>query len=707
MHCNICIRLKVGVNIMQQDSELNESSIPLVNRELSWLHFNERVLQEAADPSVPLIERLRFLAIFSSNLDEFYRVRVATLNRLADVNVKAKEFLGYNPKKILKLIKELVVILERRFDTLYDEIIDLLAKEKIFIINEMQLNVARGQFVREYFIDSVLPKLVPVMLDYGKIRKPFPDLRDRRIYFLIKFQYKKKTGYSLLEIPSIVISRFLILPKERNLNFIILLDDIIRYCFDELFFIFKYESIEGYTIQLTRDAELDLDTNVDDKFINILSSSLKKREKGKPMRLLYDADMPQDMLDYLVEKTDLDPDALIPGNRYHNFKDFIEFPNVGGKELEYKQLPALKVAGFDLQKSLFDQMKKSDYLVSLPYQSYDYIIHFLREAAIDPKVVNISISLYRMAENSNVINALINAVRNGKKVYCFLELKARFDEKANIDWGEKLTDAGVKVYYGQANYKVHAKVCLVGRREQKTVKYYATLATGNFNEKTATRYCDHNLFTVNKSIVDDLKRLFSDLRHNKYNDDYQSIITSPLETRSKLDQMIEREIEHARNGREASMIFKMNSLTDENVIRKLYEASNAGVKIDLIVRGMCCLVPQVPGFSDNIRVRSIVGRYLEHARIWIFHNNGEEEYFLSSADFMNRNLDRRIEVTFPVFDEDIQGEIKQIINYQLSDNTKAREINVNNDNRYIRRDSGRRYHAQLDTYLYLKDKINS
>lgn len=692
---------------MQQDSELNESSIPLVNRELSWLHFNERVLQEAADPSVPLIERLRFLAIFSSNLDEFYRVRVATLNRLADVNVKAKEFLGYNPKKILKLIKELVVILERRFDTLYDEIIDLLAKEKIFIINEMQLNVARGQFVREYFIDSVLPKLVPVMLDYGKIRKPFPDLRDRRIYFLIKFQYKKKTGYSLLEIPSRVISRFLILPKERNLNFIILLDDIIRYCFDELFFIFKYESIEGYTIQLTRDAELDLDTNVDDKFINILSSSLKKREKGKPMRLLYDADMPQEMLDYLIEKTDLDPDALIPGNRYHNFKDFIEFPNVGGKELEYKQLPALKVAGFDLQKSLFDQMKKSDYLVSLPYQSYDYIIHFLREAAIDPKVVNISISLYRMAENSNVINALINAVRNGKKVYCFLELKARFDEKANIDWGEKLTDAGVKVYYGQANYKVHAKVCLVGRREQKTVKYYATLATGNFNEKTATRYCDHNLFTVNKSIVDDLKRLFSDLRHNKYNDDYQSIITSPLETRSKLDQMIEREIENARNGREASMIFKMNSLTDENVIRKLYEANNAGVKIDLIVRGMCCLVPQVPGFSDNIRVRSIVGRYLEHARIWIFHNNGEEEYFLSSADFMNRNLDRRIEVTFPVFDEDIQGEIKQIINYQLSDNTKAREINVNNDNRHIRRDSGRRYHAQLDTYLYLKDKISS
>lgn len=691
---------------MQEDSELKEIDIPLVNRELSWLHFNERVLQEAADPTVPLIERLRFLAIFSSNLDEFYRVRVATLNRFADVNVKAKEFLGYSPKKILKLIKELVVSLERRFDILYDEIIDLLAKEKIFIINEMQLNVARGQFVRQYFVEIVLPKLVPIMLDYGKVSKPFPELKDRRIYFLIKFNYKKKIGYSLLEVPSNVISRFLILPKERNLNFIILLDDIIRYCFEELFFIFKYDSIQAYTIQLTRDAELDLDTNVNDAFINILSSSLKKREKGKPMRLLYDADMPQDMLDYLVEKTELDSDALIPGNRYHNFKDFIDFPNVGSKELEYRYLQTLKVANFDLQKSLFDQMKKSDYLINLPYQSYDYIIHFLREAAIDPKVVNISISLYRLAENSNVINALINAVRNGKKVYCFLELKARFDEKANIDWGEKLSEAGVKVYYGQADYKVHAKICLVGRREQKTIKYYATLATGNFNEKTAVKYCDHNLFTVNKSIVSDLKRLFSDLRHNKYNDDYQSIITSPLETRSTLNKLIDREINHAKAGKSAAMTFKMNSLTDESLIRKLYEASNAGVKIELIIRGMCCLVPNVPGFSENIYVRSIVGRYLEHARIWIFHNNGDEEYFLSSADFMNRNLDRRVEVTFPILDEAIKEEIKQIIYYQLNDNTKAREINVNNDNRYLSSGAGKRYHAQLDTYLYLKDKIN-
>jgi len=682
-------------------------NIPLINREISWLHFNERVLQEAADHTVPLIERLRFLAIFSSNLDEFYRVRVATLNRLSDVNVQAKELLGFSPKKILKLIKELVVKLERRFDSLYDEIIKLLADEKIFIINEKQLNVGRGQFVRQYFNEEVLPKLVPITLDYGNITRPFPDLKDRRIYFLIKLTHKKKISYSLLEVPTKVLSRFLILPSERNLNFIILLEDIIRYCFEELFFIFNYNSIEAYTIQLTRDAELDLDLNVQDKFIDVLSSSLKKREKGKPMRLLYDSEMPQEMLDYLMNKMKLDSDAFIGGNRYHNFKDFIKFPNVGRKDLEFRKLPPLPVRGFDLQKSLFSQMKKSDYLVSLPYQSYDYIIHFLREAAIDPKVVTIAISLYRLAEYSDVVNALINAVRNGKKVHCFLELKARFDEQANIDWSQKLTEAGAKVYFGLADFKVHAKICLVGRKERKGMQYYATLATGNFNEQTAHTYCDHNLFTVNKAIVNDLERLFTDLVNNRFNNDYSAIITSPLEIRPKLIQLIDQEIQHAKEGLPAYMIFKMNSLTDEEIISKLYEASNAGVKINLIIRGMCCLIPQVSGFSENIKVRSIVDRYLEHARVWIFGNNNHEQLFLSSADFMSRNLDRRVEVAFPILEASIRKQIRKIIDLQLLDDTKAREINIENDNRYLKTDERIHHHAQIETYLYFKNKITT
>ncbi len=689
---------------MQNSSELKD--IPLINREISWLHFNERVLQEAADQSVPLIERLRFLAIFSSNLDEFYRVRVATLNRLSNINVQAKELLGFSPKKILKLIKELVVKLERQFDDLYEEIIKLLAAEKIFIINEGQLNVGRGQFVHRYFVDEVLPKLVPIMLDHGNISRPFPDLKDRRIYFLIKLTHKKKISYSLLEVPTKVLSRFLILPSERNLNFIILLEDIIRYCFSELFFIFNYNSIEAYTIQLTRDAELDLDLNLQEEFIDILASSLKKRDKGKPMRLLYDSEMPQDMLDYLVGKMKLDSDAFIPGNRYHNFKDFIKFPNVGGKHLEYRKLNPLPVAGFNLQKSLFSQMRKSDFLINLPYQSYDYIIHFLREAAIDPKVVSIAISLYRLAEYSDVVNALINAVRNGKKVYCFLELKARFDEQANIDWSQKLTEAGAKVYFGLADFKVHAKICLVGRKERKDIQYFATLATGNFNEQTAHVYCDYNLFTVNDAIIEDLKRLFAGLVHNDFNDDYQALITSPLETRPKLIQFIDREIEYAKAGIPASIIFKLNSLTDEEIIAKMYEASNAGVKIDLIVRGMCCLIPETPGFSENIKVRSIVDRYLEHARVWIFSNNGNEEIYLSSADFMNRNLDRRVEVTFPILDPSIKHQIRKVIEFQLKDNTKAREINAENDNRYIKTEGRSSHHSQLETYLYFKNKVS-
>lgn len=684
----------------------DRKSIPLVNREISWLYFNERVLQEAADPSVPLIERLRFLAIFSSNLDEFYRVRVATLTRLSDVNIEAKEFLGFNPKKILKQIKELVLDLEKRFDALYDEIIKSLADQKIFIINEKQLNVGRGRFVRQYFDKEVLPKLVPITLDYGHISRPFPDLKDRRIYFLIKLTHKKKISYSLLEIPTKIMSRFLIMPPERSLNFIILLDDIIRYCFEELFFIFNYSQIEAYTIQLTRDAELDLDLNVQDKFVDVLASSLQKRKKGKPMRLLYDAEMPQDMLSYLMRKMKLDPEAFIPGNRYHNFKDFIKFPNVGSRDLEYKILSPVPVSGFNLQKSLFSQMKKSDYLVSLPYQSYDYIIHFLREAAIDPKVVSISISLYRLAEYSNVVNALINAVRNGKEVFCFLELKARFDERANIDWSQKLAEAGANVYFGLADFKVHAKICLVGRKEGKSLRYYATLATGNFNENTANIYCDHNLFTVNQDIVDDLKRLFEGLVNNKFNDNYKSIITSPLETRPRLLHFIDREIKHANEGIPAYMMLKMNSLTDEEIIYKLYEASEAGVKIDLIIRGICCLVPQLPGYSENIRVRSIVDRYLEHARVWIFANNNTEEIYLSSADFMSRNLDRRVEVTFPILNSAIRQQIRKIIDLQLLDNTKAREININNDNRYLKTPSRVPRHAQLETYLYFKNRFN-
>lgn len=683
-----------------------KKSYPIINREISWLYFNERVLQEAADPSVPLIERLRFLAIFSSNLDEFYRVRVATLNRLADINQKSKSMLGYNPKSILNEIKSIVVRLEKRFDQLYEqEIIPQLESEKIFIINEQQLNVARGEFVRNYFRQHILPSLVPILLSEGDADKPFPELTDRRIYLFIRLIFKKKTRYALLEVPTRAISRFLELPEQKGLKFIILLEDIIRYCLEDLFFIFKFDRVEAYSIQLTRDAELDIDEHVSEKFEEALAESLQRRGKGRPMRLLYDSELPKEMLNYLVSRTGLSTDALIPGGRYQQFKDFISFPNVGAPHLEHPPLPPLRLKNLDLGTSIFSQMSERDYLVSLPYQSFDYIVHFLREAAIDPKVRQIYICLYRLAENSSVINALINAARNGKEVNCLIELKARFDEEANIYWRNKLVEGGVNVDIGMQEYKVHAKICLITRREKGKLVAYANLATGNFNEKTATIYADHSLFTVNKLITKDLKRLFAGLGKKEFYQGYKTLITSPLETRKEFYKLVDREIEVAREGGKAYMILKMNSLTDEPTIQKLYEASNSGVRIRLIVRGMCCLIPGQPGFSENITVRSIVDRFLEHARVWIFGNEGEELIYLASADLMSRNIDRRVEVGFPILDPEIRKEIRDIIDMQLRDNTKAREINIHNNNRYIGAKSKIRHQAQIDIYHYLKYKL--
>lgn len=496
----------------------------------------------------------------------------------------------------------------------------------------------------------------------------------------------------------------MVLPETNNLKFITLIDDIIRYCLDDIFFIFRYDQIESYSIQLTRDAELDLDKHVSEKFIESLTKSLNKRAKGRPMRLLYDKQMPLDMLKYLVDKLDLSTDGLIPGNRYHNFKDFISFPNVGGPDLEYPKIPALPVQDLSSMGSIFAHIAKRDYLINLPYQSFDYIIHFLREAAIDTKVKEISMTLYRLAENSKVIHALINAAKNGKKVYCLLELKARFDEQANIFWTNKLEDEGVIVNYGILDYKVHSKICLIKRQESGKHVFYANLATGNFNEKTAGLYCDHSLFTANPLITSELVKLFKGLQTQTFFKGYKYLIVSPLESRSKLNDLINHEIKNAKSGKLAFITLKMNSLTDEEVISKLYDANNAGVKIKLIIRGMCSLIPGVTGFSENIEVFSIIDRFLEHARVWIFANAGLEKVYLTSADLMVRNLDNRVEVGFPILDQEVKSEILKIIDIQLMDNSKAREINQLNNNRYRKTGTKVLSRAQTDIYTYLKYK---
>ncbi|MDB5062339.1 MAG: polyphosphate kinase 1 [Mucilaginibacter sp.] len=675
--------------------------IPLINREISWLYFNDRVLQEAADPTVPLIERIKFLAIFSSNLDEFYRVRVATLSRLTNLNEKAKEILGYNPKKLLTQIKNIVVKQEQKFNNLYENIIvKELAEEKIFLLNDKQLNVTRGTFVKNFFRERLLSTLVPIMLDDNL---PLPELRDRAIYFFVKLTKNKKSRFALIEFPD-NLSRFLVLPDTHNLKFIILLDDIIRYSLEDIFFIFDHDNIEAYSLQLTRDAELDLDKEVSVKFIDSLAKSLQKRRKGKPMRLLYDKEMPLDMLSYLVKKMKVGGENLIPGNRYHNFKNFISFPNVGRADLQYNKNIPLPVNGLSFGKSLMSMIAKKDFLISTPYQSFDYIIHFLREAAIDPKVKEISITVYRLAENSKIIHALINAAKNGKKVNCLVELRARFDESNNIYWSNRLEEEGVNVLYGIDGYKVHSKICLVTRMEKGKPFHYGCLSTGNYNEQTATLYADHTLLTANKNITTDLVYIFRALNKSLLPKDLKHLVVSPIDSRPAIYKLIDNEIKNAKAGKDAYMILKMNSLADEELIAKLYQASNTGVKIKMIIRGMCCLIPGVKGYSENIEVISIVDKYLEHARVHIYGNGGKELMYLTSADFMTRNIDNRVEVGFPVHDEDLRKEIRDIINIQLNDNTKARDITVTHTNKYHKTKAEPLTRAQIDIYNYLKNK---
>ncbi len=650
---------------------------------------------------MPLIDRIRFLAIFSSNLDEFYRVRVATLSRLSNLNEKAKELLGYNPKKILNQIKNIVVKQERKFNNLYENIIvKQLAEEKIFLLNDKQLNVTRGTFVKSYFRERLLATLVPIMLDEGQ---PFPELRVRGLYFFVKLTKNKKSRYALIEIRD-SLSRFLVLPDTNNLKFIILIDDIIRYSLEDIFFIFDHDNIEAYSIQLTRDAELDLDKEMSEKFIDALAKSLQKRKKGKPMRLLYDTEMPLEMVSYLVTKMGVHAESLIPGNRYLNFKNFISFPNVGRPELEYPYYPPLPINGLSFGKSLMEMIAQKDYLLSTPYQSYDYVIHFLREAAIDPKVKEISIALYRLADHSHVIHALINAAKNGKKVNCLVELRARFDEQNNITYSSRLEEEGVNVLYGVINYKVHSKICLVTRMEKRKPVHYACFSTGNYNEKTAKIYADHTLFTSSKRLTGDLVEVFKALKQNILPKGLKHLIVSPIDSRPTIYKLIDTEIKNAKAGKKAYMILKMNSLADEQVISKLYQASNAGVKIKMIIRGMCCLISGMKGYSENIEVISIIDKYLEHSRVHIYCNGGDELIYLTSADFMTRNIDNRVEVGFPIYDKELRKEIRDIVDLQLEDNTKAREINSHNTNKYHKTRSDTPNRAQIEIYNYLKNK---
>lgn len=682
-------------------------SLKFVNRDVSWLSFNDRVLQEAADKTNPLIERVKFLGIFSNNLDEFFRVRVATVKRMIGLGNKAKYVIGENPIRVMEKIHETVISQQKKFEKIYQEIVKELEKGGVYIVNEKQLNKEQGDFIRNYFQKKVRPALVPIMIQSAP---KFPYLKDKSIYLAIKLEKKggvKSTMYAMLEVPDSV-SRFLIIPKYKNKEYIILLDDIIRYCLDDLFSAFDYDIFNAYTIKLTRDAELDIEKDLSISIPEKIAKGLKMRSKGNPVRLVYDSAMPKDLLDFLLKKMKLErSQTLIPGGRYHNFKDFINFPSVGPKSWINKPVEPLAHPDFVNAKSLFSIIRKKDVLLHFPYQKFDYVIDLLREAAIDPKVSDIKITIYRAAKNSNIIKPLLNAVKNGKNVTALIEVQARFDEAANLKWANMLQDEGANVVYGVPGLKVHSKTILITRKEQDKVVQYAYLGTGNFNENTSKVYADDGLLTSDKRITHEVESIFNFFSSNFKIGIYKHLVVSPFFMRNKIIKLIQQEIDNAQAGKQAYMMIKLNSLVDEEITLKLYEASQAGVKVNLIIRGTCSVVPGIKGMSENIKIISLVDKFLEHSRIFVFCNGNDEKYFISSADWMIRNLDHRTEVACPIYDTAIQKEIKDILNIQFSGTTKVRIINEQQDNSYkTAAKNAPKVRAQEEIYLYLQKKIN-
>lgn len=684
---------------------MNKQKIPYINREISWLSFNDRVLQEASDPSTPLIERLKFLGIFSNNRDEFYRVRVATINRLTKLGKKAIAIYGDDPKELLQKMQKKVIEQQNRFEKIYQELLRALAKENVFIINEKVLTKEQQHFVKDYFHKEVVSTLFPIMVDENK---SFPYMKDKSGYLFIRLISnipKQKNKYALIEIPSKVTSRFVILPRVGNKKYIILLDDVIRYNVHEIFSVFGYTVKETVNIKLTRDAELDIESDVSKSMLEKISKSVKDRKKGQPVRFVYDSTMSKEMLSFIMKKLGMDKkDNAIPGGRYHNFKDFINFPNIGEKELVFEpQRPLNHKYLHNIQTSILSVIKQKDILLHYPYHTFDHIITFLQEAAIDPSVESIRITLYRVADSSKIANALINAIKNGKKVTVLVELQARFDEENNIYWANKLQEEGANVIYGVPGLKVHSKLILVTSRVLGKETKFAHVGTGNFNEKTARIYTDFSLLTADKNITDEITQVFDFYANNFKIGTFKHLAVAPFYMRQMYVNLIDNEIANAKAGKKAYMILKMNSLVDKEMIRKLYEASQAGVQITLIVRGICSLVTEIVGFSDNIKAYSIIDKYLEHARIFVFGNNGDEKIFITSGDWMSRNLDSRSEVAVPIYHPEVKKQIMDILNIQMSGNTKVRILDRYQQNIYKKAKPGEpKVRVQDEIYNYLK-----
>lgn len=676
----------------------------IIARDISWLAFNERVLQEALDESNPLIERLRFLGIYSSNMDEFFRVRYASMKRLTQLTGQPQKRLGQlAPEEVLQIISEKVIDMQARAQAINDQLLQALSEAQIEFVSESQLTSGQKDFVRKFFIDRVSPSVFTLILSD---KKPIPELRDKSIYLAIRMipRGDKPSEFALIEVPADLVGRFVVLPRYGK-QYVMYLEDVIRYNLDYILFVLDFEKIEAHTVKITRDAELDLDDDVSKGFLEKMTKSVKNRRVGEPVRFVYDKEISSEMLQFLIERMDLDGyDSLIAGGRYHNKKDYIGFPNIGAEENEFEALPPLMHPDLDLERSILNVIRQKDVLLFLPYHNFSYLIRMLREAAIDPEVVSIQATLYRLADKSRIISALANAAKNGKEVTVVIELRARFDEEANIKWTEKLQMEGVQVIFGVPGLKVHSKLTLITRREEGELVRYASVGTGNFNESTAKLYTDYHLLTADPRVTKDVKKVFDFLKKNYKVQKYRHLLVSPHYTRKQCIALIENEIEQAKQGKPAGIQMKLNSLSDVKLIEKLYEASSNGVKIKLVVRGICSLVPGVPGLSENIEAISILDRFLEHSRLLIFENGGEPKYFIGSADWMPRNLDYRVEVTTPVYDPAIKRQLRDHFEIIWKDNVKARWHNEAMDNSY-RQIKGPKVRSQYALYDYVKRQL--
>ncbi|MDB2657052.1 polyphosphate kinase 1 [Crocinitomicaceae bacterium] len=671
------------------------------NRELSWLSFNERVLQEAMDENNPLIERVRFMGIFSNNRDEFFRVRVASVSRMMELGKKARSKMYDDPEELLKQISDTVVQQESRFLRTYKSLSTALGKAGVHLVDNKSLTPEQMDFVLDYFKDKVRPALVPLMLT----KKGAPELTDKSSYLAVRMEMEnEEANYALIEIPSQILPRFLVLPEVNGQHYVMFLDDVIRLGLSQIFKIFPYKHIKAYAMRMTRDAELDIDEDIDESVLEKLSKSVNNRRKAQPVRFVHDKHMPTDLLDFLIRKLRLKGN-IIQSGRYHNLRDFMGFPDFGLKEHCYENWTPSRHPELVNQQSLLDVLAEKDIMLNYPFQSFSHTIDILREAAIDPGVQEIKINMYRVASNSNIVNALINASKNGKRVTAVIELHARFDEEHNILISKKLQENGVRVIFGVEGLKVHCKLVVITRKKGDKMQYFTHVGTGNFHEKTAKLYTDISLWTSDNRISKEVYKIFDFFKTNYKPGNYRHLVVSPFNVRSNLSDLIEAEMKNARAGKEAYIIIKLNNLVDEEMIEKLYEASQAGVKIQMIIRGICCLVPGVEGVSENIEVISILDRYLEHTRIFVFANAGNELMYISSADWMGRNLDRRIEVAAPIYDPGIKADIRKTLDFQLNDNQKARIIDDNQNTNHYKTVGDKKVRSQEATHKFFAKKM--